>query len=335
MRPHVRITLTYAIAGVLWVIVSDVTLHALLADQPPLLKAAQIANGWLLVGCSALFIFFQFRSASASFDRIQADARESSAELRLARESIQQQRSDYDRLQAELTQELEQRETSSHFLSMLAHEFRTPLASIFATAELLDHYDQRLTPADRLRHYNIIRDQVRREIEMLDDLLTVMRGEKMLQNFRRQSLDLVALCLARIGELQPQVRPLNDIQFRSTMNTCIINGDERLLRQMLGSLIINAARYSPKGGMILVTLSEAPDAVRIQVKDNGIGVPEDDRERIFQPFMRGSNVGSISGAGLGLAIVRQAVQMHGGSIHLESQVDQGSTFTVTLPLTDS
>ncbi|MBL8161257.1 MAG: HAMP domain-containing histidine kinase [Anaerolineae bacterium] len=257
------------------------------------------------------------------------------AELQQARETLQHYQADYERLQMEVAKELEHRDTRKRFLAMLAHDFRTPLASIFAAAELLDHYDSRLTPADRLRHYNIIRDQVRHEIELLDDMLTVMRNERTSQDFKPQGLDLVALCLTRISEMQPQLRPLHEIQFKSTMNTCLFNGDERLLRHMLGHLITNAVRYSPIGGTIYVNLIDGTGVVCIQVKDSGIGVPEEDRERIFLAFTRGSNVGTIPGAGLGLAIVRQTAELHKGSVHLESTINQGSIFTVTLPITQN
>jgi signal transduction histidine kinase len=335
MRPYVRFSLIYATLGVIWVLVSNSLLHRLLSSQPAVLIMAQIANGWLLVGCTALLLVYLLRKNAAVHDHLAQTVSEGAAELRQARETLQHYQADYDRLQMERAKESEQQATRSRFLSTLAHDFRTPLASIFAAAELLDHYDQRLTAADRLRHYNIIRDQVRREIDMLDDMLFIMRSDKSQQDFKPQMLDLVSLCHTRIAELQPQVRPLNEIQFQSTLNTCIFSGDERLLRQMLGNMITNAAKYTPKGGTIDVSLSDGSGVVRIQVKDAGIGVPADDQERIFQAFTRGSNIGSISGAGLGLAIVRQVVELHKGSIHLESVVDQGSTFTVTFPTTNN
>ncbi len=335
MLPYVRISLFYTLFGVVWVFLSHSLLHMLLIDQPALLDSAQIASGWLLVGCTALLLFYQLRrSFTASHQTSQAVSK-GAAELQQARETLQHYQADYERLQMEVAKELEHRDTRKRFLAMLAHDFRTPLASIFAAAELLDHYDSRLTPADRLRHYNIIRDQVRHEIELLDDMLTVMRNERTSQDFKPQGLDLVALCLTRISEMQPQLRPLHEIQFKSTMNTCLFNGDERLLRHMLGHLITNAVRYSPIGGTIYVNLIDGTGVVCIQVKDSGIGVPEEDRERIFQAFTRGSNVGTIPGAGLGLAIVRQTAELHKGSVHLESTINQGSIFTVTLPITQN
>jgi signal transduction histidine kinase len=108
--------------------------------------------------------------------------------------------------------------------------------------------------------------------------------------------------------------------------------DERLLRHILSNLLSNAIKYSPAEKPIHLVLTLQGDEVVFQVKDRGIGIPSEDRLRLFEPFQRAQNVGKISGTGLGLAIVKKAVDRHGGAIAVESEVGVGTTFRVTIPL---
>jgi signal transduction histidine kinase len=108
--------------------------------------------------------------------------------------------------------------------------------------------------------------------------------------------------------------------------------DVKLLRRAITNLLTNAIKYSPEGAPINVELACEGDTAIIRVSDQGIGIPEDDQRRLFEPFHRASNVGQIQGTGLGLAITRQAVERHGGSISVESQVGVGTTFSVRLPI---
>ena len=107
--------------------------------------------------------------------------------------------------------------------------------------------------------------------------------------------------------------------------------DPRLLRHIAVNLISNAIKYSPQGSEVQVVLEQHNGRVALTVRDQGIGIPEEDQTRLFTAFQRASNVGEVRGTGLGLTIVKQAVDLHGGTIHLESQVGSGTTFKVTLP----
>jgi two-component system sensor histidine kinase BaeS len=107
---------------------------------------------------------------------------------------------------------------------------------------------------------------------------------------------------------------------------------ERIL-QLLGNLIGNALKFTPRGGEVIVELADAPEAATLIVRDSGPGIPEAELPRVFDRFFRGTNVGEAraSGSGLGLAIARSIVEMHGGQIEVASAVGTGSTFTITLP----
>ncbi|MBK8024237.1 MAG: sensor histidine kinase [Chloroflexi bacterium] len=107
--------------------------------------------------------------------------------------------------------------------------------------------------------------------------------------------------------------------------------DTRMLRQVIGNLVQNALKYSPESHPVWVTLVHDGEQITLRVQDEGICIPPEDMKRLFEPFHRAANVGAISGTGLGLSIAKQAVELHGGTIAVESALDRGSTFTVRLP----
>ena len=105
-----------------------------------------------------------------------------------------------------------------------------------------------------------------------------------------------------------------------------------MLRSILGNLISNATKYSPQGGKVKIDLSLAKDQVVIIIRDRGIGIPAQDRKQLFEPFHRGKNVARIPGTGLGLVVVKKCIDLHGGTIELNSATNKGTMVTVTLPL---
>jgi signal transduction histidine kinase len=111
--------------------------------------------------------------------------------------------------------------------------------------------------------------------------------------------------------------------------------DEALMRNIVGNLISNAVKYSPRGGNVRLSIAEQPHHITLEVRDEGIGIPLEDQARLYQSFHRAGNVGSIAGTGLGLSIVKEAVLCHQGTISVESIVDNGSCFTVMLPTSKS
>jgi signal transduction histidine kinase len=113
---------------------------------------------------------------------------------------------------------------------------------------------------------------------------------------------------------------------------CLADIDERWFRHIFGNLLSNAIKYSPEGGLVRFEATVRTQEVEFQVVDSGIGLPQQDIPRLFETFFRASNSGKISGTGLGLSIVQRAVELHGGRISVASELGQGTTFTVVLPL---
>jgi signal transduction histidine kinase len=108
--------------------------------------------------------------------------------------------------------------------------------------------------------------------------------------------------------------------------------DEKLLYSILSNLLLNAIKYSPTGEDIILILQKESDQIVFQVRDYGIGITDEDKSRIYEPFYRGQNVDNIIGTGLGLAVVKKCVELHSGEIFLASEVDKGTSFTVKLPI---
>ncbi len=230
-----------------------------------------------------------------------------------------------------LVKEKELNESKSQFICTTSHEFRTPLATILSSTDLLEQYGYRWVESKKLEHLHRIQNATEHMIKLLDDVLLVNKAEVGKWKFKPNSLNLVKFCQDLVQEMQAIAGDRYTIKFitQGMHNTVYL--DEKLLRHILTNLLSNAIKYSPQGGMIEFSLVCTQVAAIFTIKDNGIGIPEKDREQLFQSFHRGSNVGATSGTGLGLTIVKEAVDIHGGEITFTS-IEVGTTFTVTLPL---
>jgi signal transduction histidine kinase len=215
---------------------------------------------------------------------------------------------------------------------MTSHEFRTPLTSILGSAELLKHYGHKWGEEKKLNHFGRIHSAVQHMTQMLDDMLLIGKAESGNLEFNPVPLDVVEFCHSLVEESR-MIDRHHTIHFSCRGDIPpAVSLDERLLRHILSNLLSNAIKYSPAEKPIHLVLTLQGDEVVFQVKDRGIGIPSEDRLRLFEPFQRAQNVGKISGTGLGLAIVKKAVDRHGGAIAVESEVGVGTTFRVTIPL---
>lgn len=244
--------------------------------------------------------------------------------------------SDRKRVEAEMIKALERerelRELKSCFVSMASHEFRTPLTTIVSSTELLEIYGQKWTEEKKQKHYQRIESAVNRMTSLLDDVLLFSKVEAGKLEFNPQPLALKNFCSDLVEELQLGIGVNHKLTFvysGSCHNACM---DEKLLMHIFGNLLSNAIKYSPQDTTILFGCYCREEEVLFEVKDEGIGIPTEDQERLFESFHRAKNVGNIPGTGLGLAIVRKSVDLHGGRIIVESEPGVGTTFKVILPL---
>jgi signal transduction histidine kinase/CheY-like chemotaxis protein len=219
----------------------------------------------------------------------------------------------------------------SQIVTTVAHEYQTPLTAILAAISTLKRHHAALSPEQQAHFLDIIEQRSRQMSAMVNDTLLVHRAELREVQCHRLPLNLPDLVQTVI---QPQRSSgVNRCQIEVTMTGDFdgFTGDAVLLRQIVQNLLSNAVKYSEEGGRIIITVQGEADQVMVRVQDFGIGIPEGDRRNLFKAFYRGSNVGTISGTGLGLVILKNNAELHGGRVSLESRVGQGTIVSVYLP----
>jgi PAS domain S-box-containing protein len=231
-----------------------------------------------------------------------------------------------------LQQEKELNELKSRFVAMTSHEFRTPLSTILSSAELLEYYGQGWPEERKKRHLHQIQSAIKHMAQLLDDVLMLGKSEVRKLEFTAEPISLDAFCLDIIEEAKLNLDSHHKIKFARKGNCVNTMFDEKILRQIFNNLLSNAIKYSPKGGTVLFSLSCKDNQAIFHIKDEGIGIPLEDQRLLFEPFHRGGNVENISGTGLGLTIVKNSVELYGGSLTFKSEPGKGTTFTVTLPI---
>lgn len=238
--------------------------------------------------------------------------------------------------EAELVKNLERArelsELKSNFVSLVSHEFRTPLEIIMSSVDNLDRYHERLPPEKRQQLLGSVNKAVRRMAGMMEEVLVLGRLEADRVTFKPEPLDLPNLLRRICDEIESATNrrcPI-ELQVAGTPESAI--ADEGLLRHILTNLLSNAAKYSHPGQKVTFQVSRDRESAIFRIQDHGCGIPEADQKRLFQAFQRGSNVEQIPGTGLGLLIVQRCVELHGGRIDFESVEGQGTTFIVRLPL---
>jgi signal transduction histidine kinase len=285
----------------------------------------------LLVAAGGWIAFLRFKLAErdraatamgAVRDALERRVRERTRELEAAKEELAQR----------LDHERELNELKSRFVSMVSHEFRTPLGIIMSSAEILDAYLDRLPPAERKANLQDIFQSTRHMASMMEQVLLLGRVEAGRMKFQPAALCLRTLCLKLADEVTSATGGRAPIRLDVPEDLPPGHGDEALLRHILTNLLSNAIKYSPVGSPVdLVVVANSPDAT-IRVSDRGIGITETDRPLLFQAFHRGRNVGDVPGTGLGMVIVKHCVDLHGGSIRFEPRDGGGTTFELVLPL---
>jgi signal transduction histidine kinase len=230
------------------------------------------------------------------------------------------------------TQNLQLRESEqlkSELVSIVSHEVRTPLASVLGFTSLLLRRD--LAPETRRRYLEIIHTQGRRLSSLLDDFLDIQRIEEGRLDFANELVDLTAVLREQV-ELFGAQSHHHRLQLSVSNGRLRVRGDFNRLAQVVGNLISNAIKYSPAGGVVEIVGQGNQETVRVTVRDEGVGIPEDQQERVFTKFFRGeAATGGIPGTGLGLAFSRAIVEAHGGRISFTSAAGHGSTFWLELP----
>lgn len=232
----------------------------------------------------------------------------------------------------ELGVEREVNRLKSGFVSMVSHEFRTPLGVIFSSTQILKRYFERLSTQDRAEQLAEIEHSVGRMNELIDGVLLLGKVESGRMECRPGPVDMAEVCRRVIAEVTAATQGVCSIHYGGDEVNTPLSLDERLVSIVLTNLLANAVKYSSAGKSVHLTLRREPKEMVLVVSDQGIGIPTADQTQLFRAFHRAGNVGSVPGTGLGLTIVKRCVDLHGGSISFVSEETKGTTFTIRLPL---
>ena len=247
---------------------------------------------------------------------------------------LQSLRHKEEELQQALAKERELSDLKSRFISMASHEIRTPLSIIQLNSYILERFLDRLTPQKRMDRFHQIHAAVEHMDQLLEEVLFIGKYDAEAIPFHPKHLDIVAFCSEIVNDFN-MLASSEGNKHILVLDFCepevMMMADEKLLRQILTNLISNAIKYSPDGGEVLVTLGSEPNRVTLSVADEGIGIPEKDQPYIFDSFHRATNVEEIEGTGLGLVVVKRAVEMHQGQISFNNRESGGAVFTLELP----
>lgn len=217
-------------------------------------------------------------------------------------------------------------EAEKQFTADASHELRTPVSVIKSACEYAEKYGE--TPEEQRETLAMIHRQADRMAELIQQLLSITRLDQGTEGLRLEPLDLAALVEGVCAE-QPYPRQR---LFCQVGGAVWVRGDAGLLRRLLQNLIDNGFKYGTPQGHVWVTLEGKGDTVRLQVRDDGIGIPEDQQEKVWQRFYQvDPSRRERGGAGLGLAMVKKIAQLHGGTVTLDSAPGRGSAFTLLLP----
>lgn len=223
----------------------------------------------------------------------------------------------------------------SEFLSNMSHELRTPLNAVIGLSESLLEFGAPFDPERTKRYLGIIHGSGRQLLAQINDILDLARIETGRIQVQSEWFDGRGLCTGAVEQAQRDIRAKRlAVRIDTPQEAVMINGDERLLRQVLQNLVSNAVKFTPSGGSIGVTLKRCKDeSVRIDVTDTGIGIAAEKLPLLFRPFSQvdSSMARQFGGTGLGLVLVERLVRLHGGSVAVSSVPDRGSTFSVALP----
>jgi PAS domain S-box-containing protein len=231
-----------------------------------------------------------------------------------------------------LEREKELGQLKSNFVSMVSHEFRTPLGIIQSSAEILNDYLGELDEAERAEQLGSITSNTRRMAEMMEEILVLSRLDAGRMEFKPINIDLNAFCRRIVDEVHSATNRRCGIELSLADVPGQARADERLLGHVFTNLLGNALKYSlPDATVHFGIEADGEDAVCI-IRDRGIGIPDTDQQWLFHAFQRGGNVGERPGTGLGLVIVKRCVELHGGKIKIKSKSGEGTEVTVRLPL---
>jgi signal transduction histidine kinase len=229
-----------------------------------------------------------------------------------------------------LLKEQELNELKSRFVSMASHEFRTPLGGILTSATLIAKYPKTEDEPKREKHIQTIKKSVKNLTNILNDFLSLDKLDQGKVASTPASFDFMHLIHDMVEDFRETSK--HNIILNSHETEIILFQDKEMFRNVLINLIFNAIKYSPENSSVEITIHKDILNLRVEIKDQGIGIPLEDQKHLFERFFRAGNVTNVQGTGLGLNIVKRYLDLLNGTIEFSSIENQGTTFVVILPL---
>lgn len=236
------------------------------------------------------------------------------------------------RLEISLAKEKELSELKSRFISTASHEFRTPLTTVLSSAQLIEKYFDRWNKEKIFEYLEKITNSTNSLTKLMDDVISINRAEAGKLSLNPVKVNLKKMCQRIIEGSQLHLTESHGLSFIYKPNGDEFLADEKQVELIIQNLISNAIKYSPNGGKIGLTIDYVDGNINIIVIDEGLGIPQEDIPKLFEPFHRSKNVEDIQGTGLGLSIVKHAVDLYNGTIKVESVLGKGTKFIVSLPV---
>jgi len=236
-----------------------------------------------------------------------------------------------ENMRALFQKEKELNQLKTRFVSMASHEFRTPLSAIQLSASLIDKYTTKHDVASVEKHTLKIKNSINNLTTILNDFLSLEKLEAGKVEVSAQAFNIISFAEEIAEEMQMMTKQNQHIIYEHTGTTAEVYLDPNLLKNCIINLISNSIKYSGEDTLIQFNSILKDDELILEVKDNGIGIPDADQGNLFEPFFRAHNTGDIPGTGLGLNIVKRYVGLMNGTVTCDSEQHSGTVFTLTFP----
>lgn len=233
-------------------------------------------------------------------------------------------------LGAALAKEKELNELKSRFVTMASHEFRTPLATILSSLSLVAKYSEQNNMEKQARHVSRIKSAVNHLTDLLNDVLSIGRLEEGMVAVSYQLFNIRELAQESIQDMQLIAKKNQQILLTHSGKE-IVNSDKKMVKHILLNLVSNAIKFSAEGKPVNVEVRTEDSRISLSIRDQGIGISEDDQKHLCERFFRGQNATNIQGTGLGLNIVSRYAELLNGSIECRSRLGEGTEFIVAFP----
>lgn len=248
----------------------------------------------------------------------------------ILKEALQKLEESQQELSESLDKERQLNEIKSRFVSMASHEFRTPLSTILSSATLVSKYPLGEDFEKREKHIRRIKDSVNHMNELLEDFLSLGKLEEGKVGVTVTSFSVKEFIEDVVDEMKAHLKKGQEIETACTEEGSFTT-DKRMLKNIMLNLISNAIKFSGEGKKVWVCTVSDTNRLQIIVRDQGLGIPEEDQPHLFSTFFRAKNVSNIQGTGLGLPIVKRYANLLGGDIHIKSVLEKGTEVLISLP----